>query len=103
MTRFQVALQSQPDNPEALYFLARAYLAADRSEDAAACLRELMVIRPDDPYIHNVLGVALAKIQDWSNASAEFKNARRLEPGNAVFLKNQICIENHLQGCELTP
>jgi Flp pilus assembly protein TadD len=60
-------------------------------------------MRPDDPYVHNVLGVALAKIQDWSNAAAEFKNALRLAPGNTVFLKNQTCIENHLQSCALTP
>ena len=103
ITRFQVALQSQPDNPEMLYFLARAYLAANRPEDAAACFRKLMVMRPDDPFVHNGLGVALAKTQDLPNATAEFKNALRLAPTNALIQKNQACIENHLQGCELTP
>ncbi len=103
ITRFQAVLRPLPDYPEALYFLARAYLAADRPEDAAACLRKLVVVRPDDPYAHNGLGVALAKIRDWSNAAAEFKNARRLEPGNALFENNETCIESRLQGCALTP
>ena len=103
ITRFQVALRSQPDNPEMLYFLARAELADNRPQDAAACFRKLMVMRPDDPYVHNGLGVALAKIQDLSNATTEFKNALRLAPTNALFQKNETCIENHLQGCELTP
>jgi tetratricopeptide (TPR) repeat protein len=103
ITRFQAVLRSLPDHPDTLYFLARAYLAVDRPEDAAACLRKLIVMRPDDPYAHNGLGVALAKIQDWSNAAAEFKNARRLGPGNALFENNQTCIENHLQGCALMP
>ena len=101
--RFQVVLRSLPDKPEALYFLARAYLAANRPEDAAACLRKLIVVRPNDPYAHNGLGVALAKIQDWSNAAAEFKTARRLAPGNELFEKNQTCLESRLQGCALTP
>jgi len=75
ITHFQVALRSQPDQPETLYFLARAYLAANRPQDAAVCLRKFVAMRPDDPFAHNGLGVALAKIQDWSNAATEFRTA----------------------------
>ncbi len=80
ITQFQIVLPSGPDDLDARFCLGRAFLAEDWPVEAAACLQKAISLRPDDAHAHNVLGVALAKIREFSRAVGEFETAGRLQP-----------------------
>jgi Flp pilus assembly protein TadD len=103
ISQFQIVLRAMPDHPDTLYYLGRAFLAKGLPGDATACLQRAISLRPEDAYAHNVLGVALAETQHFSQAVDELKVAKRLDPANGTFETNLACVEQRLQGCGLTP
>lgn len=106
------ALQHHPNNPDILYYLARAagllskqtgdrlletqpnsarahqalaenYWALQRAADAEREYQTALKIRPDLPGVHLSLGELYANTQQWPKAEAEFAAASRLRPGSA--------------------
>ncbi len=63
----------------------------------AGCLQKAIRLRLDDADTNNVLGVALAKTNEFSRAVAESETARRIEPGKSTFNDNLTCVEQRLR------
>jgi tetratricopeptide (TPR) repeat protein len=55
---FEIVIKAQPKNREAREMLAGALMDAERFEEAAAQLRELVAISPDDPHTWYGLGMS---------------------------------------------
>ena len=48
---------AEPQNPDLLLFLGRAYNAANRAQDAQRVLDQALAISPDYPDVHLLLGI----------------------------------------------
>ncbi len=72
----------QPGQAETLGNLGFALAAIDRFDEAAAALREVVVLTPGDPAAHLLLGRILAVLKKYEAAQAEFQAAVELDPNN---------------------
>jgi Flp pilus assembly protein TadD len=79
---------SQTPTPQTLY--QQADQAYDRGdvEQAVHLYRELLKLQPDSIQARTNLGVALAHLGRYAEATAEYRSALRLDPQNPIVLLN---------------
>lgn len=73
---------SAPSSSEELFKKAAALIKAGKYSAAASLLRQAAALAPRQASIHHYLGYALWKLNQWSEAQAEFEKARQLDPRN---------------------
>ena len=76
----QSVLAGEPDNIEALNFLAAALLALGRSAEGVAAMRRACSLAPGDAQAHLTLGNVLATVGDSGGALEQFQTAAVLAP-----------------------
>jgi Flp pilus assembly protein TadD len=91
----------QPDDPDTLYYLGRAFLKKHEPAEAARSLQQAVRVNPEDAHAQNALAVALAGIRDFAAARTQLQRARAIDPGNALYEQNLHCIEQETRNCEL--
>ena len=86
-------LQENPDDPGLQMAMAERFMAMGAFDRAKVFLDKVAKVRPDDPDVHNALGVTLYNLKDLDGAKAAFEGllARdpedyraRFKPGPAV-------------------
>lgn len=77
-TRCRSVLARQPDDIEALKFLAAALLAQGESSEGIACLRRIIQLAPDAADTHANLAYVLAATGDPNGAIDNYRHAVRL-------------------------
>lgn len=82
-------IDEHPDFMPAYVELAELYLRHDRGYDAVGVLREGARHGPDDPVVHNDLGLALLLGNDPRGALEHFDRAAELVPGDARSAANR--------------
>ena len=87
-TRFSQAARAAPDNAVFVNALGEAHEANGRSEDAAACFRRAIALRPGYERAHNNLGLFWHARGDFAAAGACFSEAIRLNPRYATAHNN---------------
>ena len=95
-------LQKQPDLPGAHYQLGCNYFQKGRFGEAVTAFADAARLIPGTAEVHNGLGVALAKSNDYARAVAELEMAHRLESGNKLYIKNLNCVRQRLSGCTVS-
>ena len=112
MANLQSALESDPDNPDLLFYLSRAETAASSQStekllaafpnsarahqtrgqgyyqmkmipEAVKEYEQAMAIRPDLPGVHLELGEIYAGRAEWPQAEEQFRAETKLHPGSA--------------------
>lgn len=112
IANLQAALQKEPNNPDLLFYLAKAagllskqagdqlilahpdsarahealaenYWALQRATEAEKEYQVALHLRPDLPGAHLALGEIYANTQQWPEAAQEFQAETKLRPGNA--------------------
>jgi tetratricopeptide (TPR) repeat protein len=71
---------AEPQNPDLLLFLGRAYNAANRTQDAQRVLDQALAISPDYPDIHLLLGVSNFADGNLTAARERFERFLALAP-----------------------
>ena len=97
------ALSLNADQADAYYYLGRAWLATGNPAAAAKNLEQGLRLNGQDARARNVHAVALAAMQQFSEAAKELQSALDLDPKNALFRENLACVERRLAGCALQP
>ncbi len=80
---YDVLLSSQPATPRANQALAENYSALRQTEQAEAHYKSALSQRPDLRGIHLALGELYAEASQWTRAEDEFRAEAKLQPGNA--------------------
>lgn len=62
-----------PDNPEIIYNLGKAYMGKKRPDLAEPILQRAVILKPNYSVARNDLGVVYLDLQRWDNAIQEFK------------------------------
>lgn len=75
------SLELEPHHAGALNNLGTAYLLAGDIEKSEQCLLEAIASQPENPYVHNTLGVILEHSNKFDGALKEYEFAVRLDPG----------------------
>lgn len=82
VTEYRESLRVRPEQADVLGNLGFALASLDRFDEAAAALRELVVLSPADPGAHLLLGRVLSVLKKYDEARAEFQAALELDPDN---------------------
>ena len=89
---FLNVLGNDPDNPDALYFMAMIDLQSGRSEVAENRAHDLLVQKPKDPKALNLLGTILMSEGRLDEASMHFQEATSKGSNNpAIYVNSAIC------------
>lgn len=81
LRRADEALADDPEHPAALHDRAAALKLLDRWEQAAATLKRLTRVRPDDVLVRLDYGTTLARLARWVEAITEFEHVTEAAPG----------------------
>jgi tetratricopeptide (TPR) repeat protein len=76
-------LALDPRSAEAKWFLARLWIREDRTEEAIACLREVVQLDASRSAAYRLLGMALERAGDTRGAEEALVNGLRLNPADA--------------------
>jgi hypothetical protein len=76
------AVNGDPTNAEAVFYLGLTDLKLNRMDEAEANLRRAIVLTPTAPNYHFALGMVLKVKGNWSGALAEFSRELELNPGH---------------------
>ena len=87
---FLKALDIKPDFVEALYGLARTYVAMDRVPDAIVKLEKAIEIAPDSPILYYELANTYALNQDYRKAVGAYYKVAELKPNSTLADKALI-------------
>lgn len=84
---FEMAKVADPKDNEILRMLLRAYVEADRIEEATNTFKQTIVNDPNDKLNRYILGVLLRTKGDYDGAVEQFKEALRIDPAysDALF------------------
>jgi tetratricopeptide (TPR) repeat protein len=81
---FRAALTDDPDNVNALLYLARVLRQEEKHQEAAALLRRAATSAPNDAAVRRELGYLLLALGRAEAAAEQFQRAVELEPDDAV-------------------
>ena len=81
LPHYRRALELDPGNPTAHYYLATALQRTGRLEEALSHYREALRLQPDRAQVHNNYGVALLAAGRREAAVRQFRRAVELDPG----------------------
>jgi predicted O-linked N-acetylglucosamine transferase (SPINDLY family) len=95
---YRAVLGSERTNAHAWYLLGAVCLTTGRLEDAVACLREAIRLRPEHAATWNLLGVALGRQGRPADAAGCFGRALELQPGHAEAARNLERARHELAG-----
>jgi tetratricopeptide (TPR) repeat protein len=87
MTRL---LKRSPDLKTAALFLAAAYGALNRLDDAAVVLQEQAKLTPQDPQIQTALGLTFRQAKRYDEARQAFEKAAQLVPNNITLMDQLV-------------
>ncbi len=90
-------LDSDPDNPEVLYFLGMLYQQTARPSDALPLLKRAVKAMPRSVAAYTVLGFSLAALGRHDDAQTACEKAVALRPDNAIAL-NLLGQMHHQRG-----
>jgi len=76
------AVQLDPTNPAAHFYLAHALMQEKEWDGAIAEYREALILAPDSAAAHSNLGGALLAKRDFKDAVAEYRAALELSPAD---------------------
>ena len=82
-------LRKTPELRNAALFLAAAYGALDRFDDATVVLQEQAKLAPQDPQFQVLLGVNFRQAKRYEEARQAFEKAAQLAPDNLLIM-NQL-------------
>ena len=83
-------LRKTPELTKAALFLAAAYGALDRFDDATVVLQEQAKLAPQDPQVQGLLGANFRQAKRYDEARQAFEKAAQLAPDNLVLIMNQL-------------
>ena len=83
-------LQEVPELKNAALFLATAYGALDRSDDATVVLQEQAKLAPQDPQIQAALGLTFRQAKRYEEAREAFQKAAQLAPDNLAIMDQLV-------------
>jgi predicted O-linked N-acetylglucosamine transferase (SPINDLY family) len=95
-------LANDPDDPEALFYLAMTWQEAGHLDEAVACYRRAVYLRSDLVSAWNNLGNALLSQGLHDEAREATVEAIRLQPDIAAAGSNLLLCEQYCQGANLT-
>ena len=88
ISHYRLAIKLKPDFAEAYANLGNALMDQDQGpkygEEAAACFRQALRFRPDDPGIHINLATVLTDLGRDQEAEASYRRALELKPGHTA-------------------
>lgn len=92
---FEEALKQRPDYDEAVYGLARAYLARSHAKEAEEEMRKYLARRPNDATAYYGLGYILVAEQQLREAQSAFEKSLALQPDQteSEFQLGEIAVE----------
>jgi tetratricopeptide (TPR) repeat protein len=79
------ALAVNPDDPDTLNSLAKAYVSQGQLQPASLCYRRLAELLPYSAQAHHWLGTAEEWLGDWEAAAASYRRALTLQPDSPDF------------------
>lgn len=85
---FSQAIRHAPSNPFPYFYLGDAYQVSNRPEDAEACFRKALSIKPDFFDAYSNLGNVLKSCGRLEEAEACYRKALLLKPDLAMVQKN---------------
>jgi len=88
VSHFQQALRLNPDNPgrvDVYLLLGQALMTQGNPEEAAQQFAQVTRLAPDSPDGHQLLGIALGRLQRWPEAAASLERAVELSPKNPTY------------------
>ena len=77
---FERCLEVEPDDPDALLFVARAYQGAGRTAEARRALEKAITIAPDYPDLYLLLGIRNFADGRRAEARQQFERFLQLTP-----------------------
>jgi Flp pilus assembly protein TadD/predicted Zn-dependent protease with MMP-like domain len=80
LVRIDAALRLAPGRGDALHERGVALFDLSRFADAKAAFTRALVIQPDDPYTHQMLGLSLEALGEFDVAEISLAKARSLAP-----------------------
>ena len=88
LSSLQTLLQNDPMPTDAALQYARISCQANKSQQAIECMRQAIKKKPQNPYLHHILGEIYLAAGDNENAVQEFTRALSLKPNmKASYLK----------------
>ena len=78
------ALRENPDNVDAMRFLAQVYWSEEQQSDAEALLRRATTVAPTYTAVWMMLGMVLHETDRHAESIECYRTVTRLEPGNAM-------------------
>ncbi|MBI1335870.1 MAG: tetratricopeptide repeat protein [Phycisphaera sp.] len=81
-------VQLRPDHADDFMRLGYACLQLGTPSDAAAALKRAIDLGGGDSQTHNLLGLALSRMDQYAQAALEFRAALQLDPNNADAARN---------------
>jgi len=80
---YQLILQSNPDNPVALYSLGVIAHQSQKHEDAVKLISKAIANNPQIPQFHNTLGLVFEALDKYKEAVAAYQQAVSVKPDYA--------------------
>jgi protein O-GlcNAc transferase len=77
---YQEALESDPDNVDALHLIGLIMINRGENEGGLALVNMAVARVKDFPQMHNTLGIGYRNIGDWSKSESSFKKAIKINP-----------------------
>ena len=82
---YERAVKLDPHNVDTMFKLAGTYIYQEKFPQAVPALRDAVVLKPDAPEIHLLLGLSLSKLSPphMDEALTEWRKVQSLAPGSA--------------------
>lgn len=88
MKHYELILDQNPDDPDAIHFLGKIYAQQGKFDKAIPLLRRILMHTPENAEVFNILGTAFQKTGRMGEAIAAFRQATVLYPHYRAALVN---------------
>ena len=89
---YEKAMRLEPDSERAYCGKALALMFSKRDEDAAACMRDMLSVRPGTAYAHGFMGASVEHIGKNREALACYERMLEIEPGDVAARFRRECV-----------